>query len=73
VNVYAVLDSEVFITAATFRFAGFEFTYNVIGAAGQQGQATIRTTFADATTIASATLTERYTTPACTITGAHSR
>ena len=73
VNVYAVLDSEVFITAATFRFAGFEFTYNVIGAAGQQGQATIKTTFADATTIASATLTERYTAPACTITGAHSR
>ncbi|MCC6386239.1 MAG: protein kinase [Dehalococcoidia bacterium] len=73
VNVYAVLDSEVFITAATFRAAGFEFAYNVVGAAGQQGQATIRTTFANETTIANATLTEKYASPACTIAGTHSR
>ncbi len=73
VNVYAVLESEVFITSATFRAAGFEFTYNVVGAAGQQGQATIRSTFANETTIASATLTEKYASPACTISGTHAR
>ncbi|MFN8507666.1 MAG: protein kinase [Dehalococcoidia bacterium] len=73
VNVYAVLDSEVFITAATFRAAGFEFAYNVVGSAGQQGQATIRTTFANETTIAGATLTEKYASPACTISGTHGR
>jgi len=73
VNVYAVLESEVFITSAAFRASGFEFAYNVVGAAGQQGQATIRTTFANETTIASATLTERYASPACTISGTHAR
>ncbi len=52
----------------TFRFQDFVFTYPVKASDGTLGEATLRTTFADAATIGSAELTEEYTSPSCTIT-----
>jgi hypothetical protein len=52
----------------TFRFQDFVFTYPVKGGEGPLGEATLRTSFADAATIATADLTEKYTSPNCTIT-----
>jgi len=51
----------------TFRFQDFVFTYPVKGGDGPLGEATLRTTFADASTIATAELTEKYTSPSCAI------
>jgi len=54
--------------AFTFRFQDFVFTYPVTNGDGPLGEATLRTSFADATTIATADLTEKYTSPNCTLT-----
>jgi serine/threonine-protein kinase len=70
VTVTAIQDREIPIGTFTFRFVDFEFTYPVAARDGQRGAATLRTTFADASTIASSSLSERYDSPSCTIAGA---
>jgi hypothetical protein len=69
VNVTGIQDREIPLGAFTFHVANFEFTYPVAATGSQRGTATLRTTFANATTIAQASLTERYDSPACTING----
>jgi hypothetical protein len=70
VRVTAVQDRDIDLGVFTFRFVDWEFTYPVVAAGGQRGIATLRTTFADATTIGASALTEDYASPGCTITGA---
>ena len=69
VNVWGIEDREVSLGTFTFHFVDFEFTYPLVTSAGQRGTATLRTTFTDSKTIGEASLTERYDTPSCTITG----
>lgn len=51
----------------TFHPVNFEFSYPVAGAGNVRGTATVKTTFANATTIGQASLTEKYDT--CAISG----
>ena len=68
VNVTGIQDREIPLGTFTFHVANFEFTYPVAATGNQRGTATLRTTFANATSIAQASLTERYDSPSCTIT-----
>ncbi len=67
VNVTGIQDREIPLGVFTFHVSNFEFTYPVAASANQRGAATLKTTFANATTIAQATLSEHYDSPSCTI------
>ncbi len=64
---------DIVVGSFPFRSESFTFNYAVIGAANRRGSAVFVTGLAEDGSIQSATVTERYDAPACSIVGSFAK